>query len=86
MITKHGFRFVLVAALRAELGLLLFFSQVTAARTKLGAGGQVFPAAGALTENKLLVAASLEIKKVRRYPGMILSRTYNLKNRPIVIL
>lgn len=38
------------------------------------------------TLDKLLVAASLEIKKVRRYPGMILSRTYNLKNRPIVIL
>ena len=38
------------------------------------------------TLDKLLTAASLKIKRVRRYPGMILTRTYNLKNRPITIL
>ena len=36
--------------------------------------------------DKLLTAASLKIKRVRRYPGIILTRTYNLKNRPITIL
>lgn len=35
---------------------------------------------------KLLVAASLKIKRVRRYPGYVLQRTYNLKNRPIEII
>jgi hypothetical protein len=34
----------------------------------------------------LLVASSLKIKKVRRHPGWVLQRTYNLKNRPIVIV
>ena len=38
------------------------------------------------TLDKLLTAASLKIKRVRRYPGIILTRTYNLKNRPITIL
>jgi hypothetical protein len=32
---------------------------------------------------RILLCSSLEVKKVRRYPGWILSRTYNLKNRPI---
>lgn len=36
--------------------------------------------------HKLLVASSLQIKKVRRYPGYVLSRTYNLKDRPIEII
>jgi hypothetical protein len=35
---------------------------------------------------KLLVAASLKVKKVRRYPGWVLERTYNLKDRPIEII
>jgi hypothetical protein len=34
----------------------------------------------------LLVASSLKIKNVRRHPGWVLQRTYNLKNRPIVIV
>jgi hypothetical protein len=33
------------------------------------------------TLDKLLTAASLQVKKVRRYPGWVLQRTYNLKNR-----
>jgi hypothetical protein len=36
--------------------------------------------------DKLLLAASLKIKKVRRYPGYVLQRTYNLKNRTIEII
>lgn len=36
--------------------------------------------------DKLLIAASLKVKKVRRYPGWILQQTYNLKNRPIQII
>lgn len=35
----------------------------------------------AMTINKLLICSSLKIKRVRRYPGWILQRTYNLKNR-----
>ena len=35
----------------------------------------------ARTINKLLICSSLKIKKVRRYPGWVLQRTYNLKNR-----
>lgn len=35
---------------------------------------------------KLLVAASLKIKRVKRHPGWILQRTYNHKNRPITIV
>jgi hypothetical protein len=35
---------------------------------------------------KLLLAASLKLKKVRRYPGYVLERTYNLKSRPIQII
>jgi hypothetical protein len=34
----------------------------------------------------LLTAASLKLKKVRRYPGYVLQRVYNLKNRPIQII
>ena len=34
----------------------------------------------------LLTAASLQLQKVRRYPGYVLIRTYNLKNRPIEII
>ena len=34
----------------------------------------------------LLLAASLKVKKVRRYPGWFLERVYNLKNRPIEII
>jgi hypothetical protein len=34
----------------------------------------------------LLLAASLKLKKVRRYPGYVLIRTYNLKDRPIEII
>ena len=34
----------------------------------------------------LLTAAALKLKKVRRYPGYVLIRTYNLKNRPIEII
>lgn len=30
---------------------------------------------------KVLLCSSLELKAVKRYPGWILSRTYNLKNR-----
>ena len=36
--------------------------------------------------NTILVAASLKIKKVRRDPGFVLTRTYNLKNRPVVFI
>jgi hypothetical protein len=36
--------------------------------------------------DKLLTAAYLKLKKVRRYPGFVLIRTYNLKNRPITII
>jgi len=35
---------------------------------------------------KLLLAASLKIKPVRRYPGYVLIKTYNLKDRPIQII
>lgn len=38
------------------------------------------------TLNKLLIASSLKVKKVRRYPGWILQTTYNLKSRPIQII
>ena len=34
----------------------------------------------------LLTAASLQIKNVKRYPGYILVRSYNLKNRIIEII
>jgi hypothetical protein len=34
----------------------------------------------------LLTAASLKIKRVKRHPGYVLIRTYNLKNRPITII
>jgi hypothetical protein len=34
----------------------------------------------------LLTAASLKLKRVRRYPGYVLQRVYNLKNRPIQII
>jgi hypothetical protein len=34
----------------------------------------------------LLVAASLKVKRVKRHPGWVLQRTYNLKNRPIEII
>jgi hypothetical protein len=34
----------------------------------------------------VLLAASLKLKRVRRYPGYVLIRTYNLKNRPIEII
>ena len=33
--------------------------------------------------DKLLTAASMKIKRVKRYPGWILQQTYNLKNRPL---
>lgn len=36
--------------------------------------------------DKLLTASSLTVKRVKRYPGWILQRTYNLKNRPIEII
>jgi hypothetical protein len=36
--------------------------------------------------NKLLTAAALKLKPVRRPPGFILQRTYNLKKRPIEIV
>jgi hypothetical protein len=34
----------------------------------------------------LLVAASLKVKRVKRHPGWVLQRTYNLKNRVIEII
>jgi hypothetical protein len=34
----------------------------------------------------LLTAACLQLKRVRRYPGYVLIRTYNLKNRVIEII
>jgi hypothetical protein len=34
----------------------------------------------------LLTAASLKLKRVRRYPGWILQRVYNLKDRPIQLI
>jgi len=34
----------------------------------------------------VLLAASLKIKRVRRYPGYVLQRVYNLKNRPLEII
>jgi hypothetical protein len=34
----------------------------------------------------LLTAASLQLKRVRRYPGYVLIHTYNLKNRTIEII
>jgi hypothetical protein len=34
----------------------------------------------------LLTAASLQLKRVRRYPGYVLIHTYNLKSRPIEII
>jgi len=30
-----------------------------------------------------LTAASMKVKRVKRYPGWILQTTYNLKNRPL---
>lgn len=38
------------------------------------------------TLDKLLTAASIAVKKVKRYPGWILQNTYNLKSRPIQII
>ena len=38
------------------------------------------------TLDKLLTAASLKLKRVRRYPNWVLQRVYNLKNRPIQII
>jgi hypothetical protein len=38
------------------------------------------------TLETLLTAASLKIKRVKRHPGYVLIRTYNLKNRPITII
>lgn len=38
------------------------------------------------TLETLLLAASLKVKKVRRYPGYVLQRVYNLKDRPIQII
>lgn len=35
---------------------------------------------------KLMLAASLKIKRVRRWPGYVLIKTYNLKNRPLEII
>jgi hypothetical protein len=34
----------------------------------------------------ILTAASLKLKRVRRYPGWILQRVYNLKDRPIQLI
>ncbi|MBW2646919.1 MAG: hypothetical protein JRE23_12250 [Deltaproteobacteria bacterium] len=34
----------------------------------------------------VLLAASLKLKRVRRYPGYVLIKTYNLKSRPIEII
>lgn len=36
--------------------------------------------------DKLLTASSLKLKRVRRYPGYVLIKTYNLKSRPIQII
>jgi hypothetical protein len=36
--------------------------------------------------SRLLLAASLKIKKVRRYPGYVLERVYNLKGRKLEII
>jgi hypothetical protein len=36
--------------------------------------------------HKLLLAASLKIKKVKRYPGYVLERVYNLKGRVIELI
>lgn len=36
--------------------------------------------------DKLLTAASFKLKRVKRYPGWILQRTYKLGNRPIQII
>ena len=38
------------------------------------------------TVKTLLLAASLKVKKIRRYPGWFLERVYNLKNRPIELI
>ena len=38
------------------------------------------------TLDKLLTAASFSVKKIKRYPGWILQRVYNLKSRPIQII
>lgn len=35
------------------------------------------------TLDKLLTAASFKLKRVKRFPGWVLQRTYNLKNRPV---
>jgi len=35
---------------------------------------------------KLLLAASLKIKRVKRHPGWFLERVYNLKDRPIEVI
>lgn len=40
----------------------------------------------ARTLDILLTAASLKVKRVKRNPGWVLQRTYNLKNRPIQII
>jgi hypothetical protein len=59
--------------------------------------GKIKPAGGGFTLldmaidkgralDTLLTAASLKLKKVRRYPGYVLIHTYNLKNRPIDII
>ena len=33
--------------------------------------------------DKMLTAARMKVKRVKRYPGWILQQTYNLKNRPL---
>jgi len=41
---------------------------------------------GTASLEKLLIAASLKVKRVKRHPGWVLQRTYNLKNRIIEIV
>ena len=36
--------------------------------------------------NTVLMAASLKLKRVHRYPGWILQQTYNLHNRPLTFI
>lgn len=36
--------------------------------------------------NRMLIAASLKVKEVKRLPGFILQRTYNHKKRPITFV
>jgi hypothetical protein len=35
---------------------------------------------------KILLASSLRVKKIKRHPGWILERVYNLRDRPIQII